>query len=76
MVHERGAYAYYVTDKDPGVAVVLSVLKADDGKSKVELKQWPIAILADLHQVYVNGDNNGVLLADVAKLAAPRRRQG
>jgi hypothetical protein len=68
VVHERGAYAYYVTDKDPAVAVVLSVSKPEDGKSKVELKQWPIAILNDLHQVYVNSDNNGVLLADVAKL--------
>jgi hypothetical protein len=68
VVHERGAYAYYVTDKDPGVAVVLSVSKPEDAKSKVELKQWPIAILADLHQVYVNSDNNGVLLADVTKL--------
>ena len=68
VVHERGVYAYYVTDKDPGVAVVLSVLKPENGKAKVELKQWPIAILTDLHQVYVNSDNNGVLLADVAKL--------
>jgi hypothetical protein len=68
VVHERGAYAYYVTDKDPGVAVVLSVLNPESGKAKVELKQWPIAILNDLHQVYVNSDNNGVLLADVAKL--------
>jgi hypothetical protein len=67
-VHERGAYAHYVTDKDPAVTIVLTVLKAENGKSKVELKQWPIAVLADLHQVYVNSDNNGVLLADVAKL--------
>jgi hypothetical protein len=68
VVHERGAYAHYVTDKEPSIAMVLTVLKTDDGKSKVELKQWPVGILADLHQSYVNSDNHGVLLADVAKL--------
>ena len=68
VVHERGAYAYYVTDKNPAVALVLSVSKPEYGKSKVEVKQWPIAILDDLHNVYVNSDNNGVLLADVATL--------
>ena len=45
-VHERGAYAYYITDKDPSVALVLSVAKPEAGKSKVELKQWPVGILA------------------------------
>ncbi len=67
-VHERGAYAHYITDKEPSVALVLTVLKTDDGKNKVEIKSWPIGILADLHTVYVNGDNHGVLLADVGKL--------
>lgn len=68
VAHERGAYAHYITDKDPAVAIVLTVLKADDGKSKVELKQWPVGILEQLHQAYINSDNHGVPLADVAKL--------
>ena len=68
VVHERGAYAHYITDKDPAVAIVLTVLKTDDGKSKVELKQWPVGILEPLHQAYVNSDNHGALLADVTKL--------
>jgi hypothetical protein len=68
VVHERGAYAHYITDKDPTVAMALTVLKVDDGKSKVELKQWPAGILEPLHQAYVNSDNHGALLADVAKL--------
>jgi hypothetical protein len=67
-VHERGAYAHYITDKDPSVALVLTVAKPDAGKSKVEIKQWPVGILADLHQVYVDSDNHGVMLAEVAKL--------
>ncbi|HMJ43501.1 MAG TPA: hypothetical protein VK522_14615 [Pseudolabrys sp.] len=67
-VHERGAYAHYITDQNPSVTIVLTVLKAEDGKSKVEMKQWPIGILADLHTVYVNSDNHDVALADVAKL--------
>ena len=68
VVHERGAYAHYITDKDPSVAMVLTLQKVDDGKSKVELKQWPVGILADLHQVYVDSDNHGTVLADVGKL--------
>jgi hypothetical protein len=68
VVHERGAYAHYVTDKDPAVAIALVVLKADDGKSKVELKLWPIGFLEPLHQAYVNSDSHGATLADVAKL--------
>lgn len=67
-VHERGAYAHYITDKDPSVALVLSVAKPEAGKSKVELKQWPVGILADLHQVYVDSDNHGAMLADVTRL--------
>ena len=67
-MHERGAYAHYITDKDPSVALVLTVAKADAGKSKVELKQWPVGILADLHQVYVDSDNHGATLAEVTKL--------
>jgi hypothetical protein len=68
VVHERGAYAHYVTDKDPAVTIALVALKADDGKTKVELKQWPIGFLEPLHQAYINSDNHGALLADVAKL--------
>lgn len=68
IVHEKGAYAHYITDKDPSVAMVLTVQRTDAGKSKVELKQWPVGILADLHKVYVDSDNHGVMLADVAKL--------
>ncbi len=66
--HERGAYAHYVTDKEPSIAMVLTVLKTDDGISKVELKQWPVGILADLHNSYVNSDNNGALKTDLGRL--------
>lgn len=68
VVHEGGAYAHYITDKDPSVAIVLNVQKAGDGKSKVELKQWPVGILEPLHLAYVNGDSHGTALADVGKL--------
>jgi hypothetical protein len=68
VVHEKGAYAHYIADKDPSVAMVLTVQKSDAGKSKVELKQWPVGILADLHKVYVDSDNHGAMLADVTKL--------
>jgi hypothetical protein len=68
VVHERGAYAHYITDKDPSIALVLTLQKIADGKSKLELKQWPIGILEPTHRVYVNSDNHGVTLADVGKL--------
>ena len=68
VVHDNGAYAHYTTDKDPSVALVVTLQKAEAGKFKVELKQWPVGILADLYQVYVDSDNHGAALADVAKL--------
>ena len=67
-VHERGAYAHYITDTDPSIAMVLTLQKADAGKLKLELKQWPVGILADLHKVHVDSDNHGAMLADVTKL--------
>ncbi len=68
VVHERGAYAHYITDKDPSVALVLTLQKAEAGKFKVELKEWPVGILASLHQAYLNGDNSNTPPVDVAKL--------
>ena len=68
VVHERGAYAHYITDKDPSVALVLTLQKAEAGKFKVELKQWPVGILADLHNSYINSDNFNAPLAEVGKL--------
>ena len=67
-VREWGGSAHYVTDKDPSVAIVLTAQKNADGKSKVELKQWPVGILEPLHQAYVNSDNHDAALTDVAKL--------
>ena len=67
-MHDNGAYAHYITDKDPSVAMVVTVQKAEAGKSKVELKQWPVGILADMHRAYVDSDNHGAMLADVGKL--------
>jgi len=45
VVHRHGAYAHYVNDKEPTVALVLTEQYADAGKIKVELKEWPIGIL-------------------------------
>jgi hypothetical protein len=67
-VHEKGAYAHYITDKDPSVALVLTLQKAEPGKFKVEIKEYPVGILADLRRAYVDSDNHGTPLADVGKL--------
>ena len=69
MVHEKGGYAHYVTDKDPSVALVLTLQKAEAGKSKVEIKQWPAGILAAEHQAYINSDNRGTPAVDVSRVA-------
>ncbi|MEP7031528.1 MAG: hypothetical protein ABI830_11395, partial [Pseudolabrys sp.] len=68
VISERGAYAYYITDKDPSVVLVVSVNKPEAGKSKVELKKWSVSILADLHNLYINSDNFNTPLADIARL--------
>ena len=66
-VHEKGAYAHYIADKDPSVALVLTLQKAEADKFKLELKQWPVGILAPMHQAYLNRDNSAALV-DVARL--------
>ena len=73
VVHERGGYAHYITDKDASVALVLTLQKAEAGKFKVELKQWPVGILAAAHQAYLNRDNSAPLV-EVGKL--PRLEGG
>ncbi len=65
---ESGGYAHYITDKNPSVTLVLTLQKAETGKFKVELKQWPVGILADLHNAYVNSDNFNAALVDVIRL--------
>jgi hypothetical protein len=45
VTHERGAYAHYVNEKKPTVALVLTEQFAEAGKFKVELKEWPIGVL-------------------------------
>lgn len=68
IVHERGAYAHYISDKNPAATLVLTLQKADAGKSKVEIKEWPVGILASIHQSYLNGDNSHTPLVDITKL--------
>jgi catechol 2,3-dioxygenase-like lactoylglutathione lyase family enzyme len=46
VAQERGAYAHYVSESKPKVALVLTLQAVDGGKFKVELKEWPIGILA------------------------------
>ena len=67
-VRERSASAYYVHDKEPTVALTLTVLRAETGKFKVELKQWPIGILATEHRAYLNGGINVAKPLDVSAL--------
>lgn len=69
VVHERGGYAHYVNDREPNVALVVTLQKAEAGKYKVELKEWPAGILASLHKAYLNGGPNSASTpVDVAKL--------
>ncbi|MBI3703756.1 MAG: hypothetical protein HY244_07905, partial [Rhizobiales bacterium] len=67
-VHEKGAYAHYIADKDASVALVLTLQKAEAGKTKLELKQWPVGILAPMHQAYLNRDNHVATPVDVGSL--------
>ncbi len=69
VVHERGGYAHYVNDKEPNVALVVTLQKAEAGKYKVELKEWPVGILAALHKAYLNGGpNSASALVKVGRL--------
>ena len=68
VIHERGAYAHYITDKDPSVTLVLTLQKADAGKLKVEIKQYPAGILASLYKAKLNSDTANTPLVDVKTL--------
>lgn len=45
IIHRHGVYAQYVSDKEPNSVLMLTSRNADGGKSMVELKEWPIAVL-------------------------------
>ena len=66
-VHERGASADYVNDKEPMVALVLTMQRAEAGRFKVQLKAWPIGILESSHKAYLNSPNSAALI-DVSRL--------
>ncbi len=68
VVHERGAYAHYITDKDPSVTILLTLQKADPGKLKVEIKQYPVGMLASLYKATLNSDTGNTPLVDVKTL--------
>jgi hypothetical protein len=73
VAQERGAYAHYVNDSKPKVALVLTLQAVDGGKFKVELKEWPIGILAPEEAKPVAG---APLEAgpELARLPAPKGR--
>lgn len=60
--------AHYVNDKQPAVALVVTVQRDAAGKSKVEIKSWPVGILASLHESYINSDNFDTPAVDVSRL--------
>ncbi len=68
VVHDRGAYAHYVNDREPATTLVLTLQKADAGKLKLEIKGAPIGILASLHESYLNSDNFNTPAVDVSRL--------
>jgi len=45
VIYKRGAFAYYVNDEEPSVVLALTAKNAEGGKAKVELKEWPAAVL-------------------------------
>ena len=67
-IHERSGSANYVNDKEPAVALELIVQKNDAGKFKVDLKQYPVGILASMHRAYINGGINNAKPVDVSTL--------
>lgn len=68
ILHEKGGYAHYVTDKDPTIALVVTLQMAEAGKSKLEIKQHPVGILAAEHQAHINSDNREAPVVDVYRV--------
>ena len=67
-VRERGGSASYVNDKEPTVAMILTIQNAEADKFKVEIKEWPVGILASMHRGYLNGGTNVAKPVDVSAL--------
>jgi hypothetical protein len=67
-IGERGGSADYVNDKEPAVTLILTIQNAEAGKFKVELKEYPVAILASLHRAFINGGTNHAKPIDVSAL--------
>ena len=67
-IGERGGSADYVNDKEPTVTLILTIQNAEGGKFKVELKEYPVDILASLHRAYINGGTNDAKPVDVSAL--------
>ena len=73
---ERGGSADYVNDKEPGVALILTIQKAEAGKFKIELKEYAVEILASLHRCLYQRREIRCQAGRRQRFAAPRRRQG
>ena len=67
-VREHGGSADYVSDKDPSVTLILTMQQAEAGQYKVELKEYPVDILASMHKAYLNGGNTNAEPIDVSQL--------
>lgn len=68
-IGERGAMAYYVSDKEPGSTLALALQRTDGDRLKLEIKRRSLAALEASRATYLNRDNVAALL-DVSK--APR----
>ncbi len=65
---DHGAYAHYVNDKEPKVTLTLTVQRAEASKFKVELKEWPIGVLASAHKALANTDSGVTPPLEIGKL--------
>ncbi|MFG1287687.1 hypothetical protein [Xanthobacter versatilis] len=72
--HERGGFAYFVSDQEPKATLALVLQKTDAGKVRVEIKPQPISVLANERQVYLGRDNVAppVAVSDLPRLPGAR----
>ena len=69
MVHERGAYAHYVNDKEPTVALVLTLQRAEAGRYQSGNQGMAGRDFGDPAQgLSQGGPNSASALVDVGRL--------
>lgn len=73
-LHDRGAVAYFISERDPKITLALVLQKKDAGQVRVEIRPRPIGVLAGEREIYLSRDTTAlpVAVSDLPRLPGGR----